>query len=105
MLRASKKDIQPAWPLCLIDRSESLKEITILIATVCHRNEDYVTLVALNILQVLDEERFRCLLLTLNEKLRDFVITYPFRQKFVEKLTLLIVNATTPSESSGDACI
>ena len=91
MLRARKKDIQSARPLRLVDGSKSLEKISILVATVRHGYEDHVTLVTLNILQILNEERLRCLFVTLYEKLSNLVITYSLGQKFVDELALLVI--------------
>src|ERR1035438_6576710 len=53
---ARKENIQTTMPIRAVDRSKPLIEITIGIRSICDRNENYVTLIALHILQILDEE-------------------------------------------------
>jgi hypothetical protein len=96
VLRARKKDVQPARSLRLVDGPKSLKKISILVATVRHGYEDHVTLVALNVLQILNEERLRCLFMAFNEKLRNLVVTYSLGQKFVDELALLVIYRVCP---------
>lgn len=75
MLGTRKKHVQAPRSLSLIDRSETLKEISVLVATIGHRYYDHVPFIALNILQILDEERLRTGFVPFDEEPRDLVIS------------------------------